>query len=135
MFSFKLRRIAAENNKILKEVFDQLLLLNKKNDTIMSQQAVLADQLNQLTAQLGVVIPTIQQMEDALAKQNNVEPELQTAFDGFKNAFGGLVAIVNPPAAGQAPASGTGTGNSGGPAEGSAPSSGSGDGSTASTQS
>lgn len=76
-----------ENN----EVLEKLNLIIEQNKKIMSTQAEIAEQLNQTTDQLqkignesAATLQKVKELEEALANQSNVTPELQAAFDALK---------------------------------------------------
>lgn len=57
----------------------------------MAKQSELAQQLNDLGVQIGKIsqestatLQKVTELEEALANQDNVSPELQTAFDNLK---------------------------------------------------
>lgn len=74
-----------------KETREALESIHQKLNTIMATQAELAAQLNEVTTQVGKIktetqatLTKVSELEAALANQDNVSPELQTAFDNLK---------------------------------------------------
>jgi uncharacterized protein (DUF3084 family) len=70
----------------------QFSFIHKNQLKIMATQAELAAQLNTVATQVGKIgqestktLEKVQELEEALANQDNVSPELQTAFDNLKS--------------------------------------------------
>lgn len=71
--------------------YSYLLLIHENQLKIMATQAELAQQLNQVATQVSKIgeestktLQKVEELEEALNNQDNVSPELQTAFDNLK---------------------------------------------------
>lgn len=89
------------------KLFIELKSINQKLITMAKTQAELAAEMNQISAQLTKVageskqtLDKVKELEEALNSQENVSPELQSAFDNLKAqvlVVDDLIPDVQPP--------------------------------------
>lgn len=76
---------------LLVEIFKELKLINKQNQSIMATQQELTQTINAISTQVGKIkdestatLNKVNELQDIINNQGGVSPELQAAVDALK---------------------------------------------------